>query len=85
VVDRLLAADLVKRETDPADRRRARLYATDKAMRIAERVAEARRRTDEMLEATLGAQTAQKLKKVLTRLSEQLERGALAVPGGSRS
>jgi DNA-binding MarR family transcriptional regulator len=85
VVDRLLAAELVKRETDPADRRRARLYATDKAMRIAERVAEARRRTDEMLEATLGAQTAQKLKRVLTRMSEQLERAALPVPGGSRS
>ena len=54
VVDRLLAAELVKRETDPADRRRARLYATEKALMIAEQVAEARRRTDDMIEDVLG-------------------------------
>ncbi len=78
VVDRLLAAELVKRETDPADRRRARLYPTDKALRIAENVARARHRTEEMLEAALGATTAHKLKKVLTELSERLEREALA-------
>lgn len=85
VVDRLLAAGLVKRETDPADRRRARLYPTEKAMRIAAQVAEARRRTDELIEAVLGPQNARKLKKVLVLLSEQLEREALAVPSGSRS
>ncbi len=85
VVDRLLGAELVKRETDPADRRRARLYPTDKALRIAERVAEARRRTDQMIEEALGQQTSRKLKKVLMQLSEQLEREAHAVPGGSTS
>lgn len=84
VVDRLLAADLVKRETDPADRRRARLYPTQKALQIAERLAEARRRTEEMIEEALGPATARKVKKVLTHLSEQLEREALAVPSGSR-
>jgi DNA-binding MarR family transcriptional regulator len=85
VVDRLLAADLVRRETDPDDRRRARLYATDKALRIAERVAEARRRTDQMIEAALGPSTSRKLTKVLLELSEKLEREALATPAGSRA
>jgi DNA-binding MarR family transcriptional regulator len=85
VVDRLLGADLVKRETDPADRRRARLYPTEKALRIAERVAEARRRTDEMIEDVLGPQTSRKLKRVLTQLSDQMEREAQAVPNGSVS
>jgi len=84
VVDRLLAADLVKRETDPADRRRARLHPTDKALQIAERLDVARRGTEAMIEEALGQATARKLKKVLARLSEQLEREALAVPSGSR-
>jgi DNA-binding MarR family transcriptional regulator len=79
VVDRLLAADLVKRETDPADRRRARLYPTDKAMQIAERLDDARRRTEVMLEDILGPQMARKLRKVLERLSDELERGREAV------
>lgn len=84
VVDRLLAAELVKRETDPADRRRAKLYPTDRALQIAERLAGARHRTEEMIAEALGANTARKLKKVLAVLSEQLEREALAVPSGSR-
>jgi DNA-binding MarR family transcriptional regulator len=83
VVDRLLAAELVRRETDPADRRRARLYATKKALLIAEQVAEARRRTDDLIEDVLGRQASKELKKVLTRLSERLEQNALPVPSGS--
>lgn len=79
VVDRLLAAELVSRETDPADRRRARLYPTGKALRIAERLEGARRRTEAMLEEILGAPTAKKLRKVLGRLSEELERGRATV------
>lgn len=84
VVDRLLAADLVRRETDPADRRRARLYPTDRALRIAEKLESARRETELLIERALGPATARKLKKVLHALSEQLEREALAAPGGSR-
>jgi len=78
VVDRLLAAELVKRDTDPVDRRRAQLYPTDKALRIAEDVDGARRRTESMIEEALGQSTARKLKKVLSALSEQLEREAPA-------
>jgi DNA-binding MarR family transcriptional regulator len=83
VVDRLLAAELVKRETDPADRRRARLYPTEKALRMAEAVADARRRTDEMIEDILGRQASKELKRVLNRLSERLEKQAAPVPSGS--
>ncbi|HXH20970.1 MAG TPA: MarR family transcriptional regulator [Dehalococcoidia bacterium] len=82
VVDRLLAADLVKRETDPVDRRRARLYPTDRALQIAERLDGARRRTEVMLEEILGPATARKLRKVLHRLSEELERERVAVAAG---
>jgi DNA-binding MarR family transcriptional regulator len=85
VVDRLLAADLVKRETDPADRRRARLYPTNKALQIAERLDDARRRTEVMLEDILGPQMARKLRKVLERLSEELEKGRIAVAAGQGS
>jgi DNA-binding MarR family transcriptional regulator len=78
VVDRLIAADLVRRETDPVDRRRARLYPTDKALQIAENLADARRRTEALLEDILGEANARKLARVLLRLSEQMELEALA-------
>lgn len=82
VVDRLLAAELVTRETDPEDRRRAKLYPTDKALQIAERIADARRETEEVIERILGERTARKLHKVLLQLSEAMEREMLAAPAG---
>lgn len=83
VVDRLLAADLVKRETDPDDRRRARLYPTDRALQMAERIAEARRETEATIERVLGEHTARKLHKALPVLCERLEQEALMAPVGS--
>lgn len=83
VVDRLLAADLVKRETDPDDRRRARLYPTDRALQMAERIAEARRETEATIERVLGERTARKLHKALPVLCERLEQEALMAPVGS--
>jgi DNA-binding MarR family transcriptional regulator len=84
VVDRLLVAELVKRETDPADRRRARLYPTEKALMIAERLADARHRTEQMIEEALGAADSRKLRRVLVELSRRLEDEALGVPNGGR-
>jgi DNA-binding MarR family transcriptional regulator len=90
VVDRLLAAELVKRETDPEDRRRARLYPTEKALRIAEEIEEARRETEAFMEQILGPNMSRKLQKGLLVLSERMEaeaqaRGApVRLPGGPR-
>src|SRR5438034_1642827 len=45
MVDRLMSADLVRRETDPADRRRALLYPTEKALRLTKQLERPRQET----------------------------------------
>jgi DNA-binding MarR family transcriptional regulator len=85
VVDRLLGADLVRRETDPADRRRAKLYPTDRALQLAERLESARRATEVLIEEALSAHGTLRLRKLLLQLSNQLERQALTAPIGART
>jgi DNA-binding MarR family transcriptional regulator len=72
LVDRLLAADLVRRETDPADRRRAMLYPTDKALELGEALREAVRDSEASIRSVLGPEDSPELARLLNRLIEGL-------------
>ncbi len=84
LIDRLLAADLVRRETDPGDRRRARLFPTSRALDLAGRLDAARRANEALLEEALGPKDVEKLEKLLGRLADDLERQTLLHPVGGR-
>ena len=72
LVDRLLNAELVRRETDPSDRRRARLEPTDDAIRLAERIANARQESESQLWTALGPEDGEELARILNHLTERL-------------
>ena len=82
LIDRLLAAGLVLRETDPADRRRARLEPTDRARLLAKRIAAARRDTEALMRNAMGPSDSIELERILTRLTERLD--DMGVPGRRR-
>ena len=71
-MDRLLAAELVRRETDPLDRRRARLQPTTAALPLARKVAAARRESEALIRVALGPEDSKALIKILTRLTAEL-------------
>jgi DNA-binding MarR family transcriptional regulator len=79
MIDRLMSAELVRRETDPADRRRALLYATDKAMALISQLEDARRETAVYLRDALGPERTQQLTTLLDDLIGQLNK---ATEGG---
>jgi len=83
LIDRLLAADLVRRETDPADRRRAMLYPTDKALQIAQAIAGARLASEDRIRAVLGNADSERLAKLLARLVNGLEAHTPPVTNGA--
>jgi DNA-binding MarR family transcriptional regulator len=72
MVDRLLSQGLVRRETDPDDRRRARLLLSERAADIVARLAEARKATNELLLEALGPEQAAELSNILTHLLDRL-------------
>jgi DNA-binding MarR family transcriptional regulator len=72
LIDRLLAADLIRRETDAGDRRRASLHPTEKALRLAEGLEAARHDSEELIWKTLGEEDAEVLIRILTRLIDSL-------------
>jgi DNA-binding MarR family transcriptional regulator len=74
MIDRLMSADLVRRETDRADRRRALLFPTDKALGLTSRLEEARSETAVFLRAVLGAERAGLLADLLQQLIAQVEK-----------
>ena len=76
LVDRLLAAGLVQRETDPTDRRRARLHPAGAAWAIAEKVAAARRESEDLIRRALGPEDSDELARILSRLTAALPDGA---------
>src|SRR5262245_61798814 len=61
LVDRLLAAALVRRETDPQDRRRAMLFPTEKALELGEALDAALFASEERIKAVLGAEDSESL------------------------
>jgi DNA-binding MarR family transcriptional regulator len=84
LVDRLLGADLVRRETDPADRRRARLQPTEAALGLAKKVASARRESEELIRRALGPEDSEEMARILTRLTDALPDGS-GVPARGRA
>lgn len=78
LIDRLLAADLVRRETQTDDRRRVSLQPTDKALRLAEGLEAARHDSEQMIWATLGTEDGEELIRILTRLIQSLSETKLA-------
>ena len=78
LIDRLLAADLIRRETHADDRRRASLQPTEKALRLAEGLAAARRDSEDLIWATLGKEDCEQLVRILRRLIDSLSEGRLA-------
>lgn len=72
LVDRLLSAGLVLRETDPADRRRAMLRPTDSALSLVRALGDARRYSESCIIEVLGAGDCENMAAILSRLIEGL-------------
>ena len=72
MVDRLMSQSYVRRETDPDDRRRARLLLTEGADSIVQRLGEAREATNKLILEALGKQESAELSRILIRLLERL-------------
>jgi DNA-binding MarR family transcriptional regulator len=68
VVDALEAAGLVRRETDPRNRRAIRLHLTDRGVAVRDEMREARRRAAEDLFAPLSAEERKQFGDLLGRL-----------------
>lgn len=68
VVDALEEAGLVRRETDPHNRRAIRLYLTDRGLAVRDDMRAARRRAAEDLFAPLTAEDRKALGDLLSRL-----------------
>jgi DNA-binding MarR family transcriptional regulator len=75
VVDCLVAAGYVERREDPQDRRRLRLFATDKAWQVQAALQEAEERREALLTQGLSPEEAAQLKALLRRV-EQAARGS---------
>ena len=72
LIDRLIGAALVRRDTDPADRRRARLQPTDQAVGLAKKIATARRDSERCIRDALGPDDSEALAGILMRLTAEL-------------
>jgi DNA-binding MarR family transcriptional regulator len=68
MVDRLMSAGLVRRDTDPTDRRRAMLQPTAGAQQLAEQLQVAREQTKRLLIEALGHERAKTLQVLLEDL-----------------
>jgi DNA-binding MarR family transcriptional regulator len=79
LVDRLMSQGLIVRETDPADRRRARLLLSEAATELLAPLAEATRETNAMLVNALGQKRSAELAAVLTELIDAVAEAAAAM------
>jgi DNA-binding MarR family transcriptional regulator len=79
LVDRLMSQGLIVRETDPADRRRARLLLSEAATELLAPLAEATRETNAMLVNALGQKRSAELAAVLTELIDAVAEAAPAM------
>jgi DNA-binding MarR family transcriptional regulator len=87
LVERLLTANLVSRQTDSEDRRRVVLQPTDKALRLGQALASARMASEERIRAVLGDADSNQLADLLTRVVDGLENRTRpgVLNGGRRS
>jgi DNA-binding MarR family transcriptional regulator len=70
VVDCLVTAGYAERREDSQDRRRLRLFATEKAQQIRERLAQAEAQWETALTSSLSAVEVDQLKALLRRVAE---------------
>jgi DNA-binding MarR family transcriptional regulator len=70
VIDALEQAGLVRRETDPRNRRAIRLHLTDRGRAVRDDMREARRRAAEDLFAPMSAEDRKTLAELLSLLDE---------------
>ena len=80
IVDRLMTMGLLRRETDPADRRRAQLYTTEEANPIVAELESAREDINRLVYDALGddrSETLQALLKAFLDAVEGREEGSL--------
>ena len=72
-IDRLIQKELIKRVSNDNDRRSFRLYPTDKAVALVERIAPISKAHNEYLTKGLSEQEAAALKVLLKKIYENLE------------
>ena len=65
LVDKLMSLGLLRRETDPVDRRRARLYITDQAVPLVAHLERARDDINRLVLDALGTERSQTLLALL--------------------
>ena len=75
VIDRLMSLGLVTRQTDPADRRRARLYLTAQSEPLVARMDNARRDINRLVLDALGHERSHVLEARLVELLTAIEGG----------
>lgn len=73
IVDRLMTMGLLRRETDPADRRRAQLYLTEQAEPIVEELESARDDINRLFYSALGDDRSEALQALLASFLEAIE------------
>jgi DNA-binding MarR family transcriptional regulator len=73
IVDRLMTMGLLRRETDPADRRRAQLYLTEQAEPIVEELQSARDDINRLIYDALGDERSETLQALLQAFLDAIE------------
>jgi DNA-binding MarR family transcriptional regulator len=73
IVDRLMTLGLLRRETDPADRRRAQLYLTEQAQPIVEQLESARDDINRLVYDALGNDRSETLQALLKSFLDAVE------------
>ena len=73
LIERLSTLGLVRRETDPRDRRRNQLFVTDQARPTVDYVKAARRDVNRLVLDLLGEQQAESLAGLLTSFLDRLQ------------
>jgi len=73
VIDRMMTLGLVRRETDPDDRRRALLFTTEQAQPLVRHMRRVRSEIDDMVLTALGEEKQRVLESLLADLLGVLE------------
>jgi DNA-binding MarR family transcriptional regulator len=73
VIDRMMTLGLVRRDTDPDDRRRAQLFTTEQAQPLVRHMERVRNEIDDMVLAALGEEKQRVLESLLADLLTVLE------------
>jgi DNA-binding MarR family transcriptional regulator len=73
VIDRMMTLGLVRRETDPDDRRRALLFTTNQAQPLVQHMQRVRGEINDMVLTALGEEKQHTLESLLAELLEVIE------------